>query len=290
MTPLSRVVAAALENCDELWWPKLAAQLVSNRAIELEKECGLSFGNYSTSSLLGVQALALFDFPLDGEQHCVKSIRLEALAPLIEGHFRKKGVSFYSAEDQSGSLLVEVLKAAFELIGLIPSLRLSVLDLVKILHVLVPQDATSDVSFSEPEIPFSIFVSVPKERVPHASLRVAEAIIHEAMHLQLSLVERVVPLVCGDEQPFYSPWKQTIRNTTGILHGIYVFAVINSWLERLPASLCSDYTNRRRAEIERQLKLNIAFPESAELTPIGCLLARAIMSRFEVASLSIRNV
>lgn len=290
MTPLSRVVAAALENSDELWWPKLAAQLVSSRSIELEKEYGLSFGNYSTSSLLAEQALALFDFPLDGEQHCVKSIRLEVLAPLIEGYFRKKGVSFYSAADQSGALLAEVLKAAFKLIGLIPSLRLSVLDLVKSLHVLVPQDATSDVSFSEPAIPFSIFVSVPKEPVADASLRVAEAIIHEAMHLQLSLVERVVPLVCGDEQRFYSPWKQAIRNTAGILHGIYVFAVIDSWLERLPASLCSDYTNRRRTEIGRQLKLNIAFPESAELTPKGCLLARTIMSRFAVANLSVRNV
>lgn len=46
-----------------------------------------------------------------------------------------------------------------------------------------------DVSHSTPVLPLSIFVSVPGADERHAELRLAESIIHEAMHLQLTFIE-----------------------------------------------------------------------------------------------------
>lgn len=290
MTPLSRVVAAALASGGKLWWPELARQLVADEANEFEKTQGSAFSEYSTSGLLGERAVAFVHMPIAAVQAGAQTIRLEALAAPVESYFTLKGVAFYGAAELNTSRVTETLTAAFDLIGLVPTLLDSVRALVKSMHVLDAPNVASDVSFSKPEIPFSIFVSVPRQRVAHDSFRVAEAIVHEAMHLQLSLVERVVPLVCGGEERFYSPWKHAPRNATGMLHGLYVFSVIDGWLERLPESLRCDYTDRRRADIERQINLNKAFPLAVELTPEGCMLSRAIMSRFEGASLSIRNV
>lgn len=290
MTPLAKVVAATLKDCGDLWWPELARQLVADAANEFEKTQGLAFSEYSTSGLLGERAVAFVQLPIAAVQTGAQTIRLEALAAPVESYFALKGIGFYGAAELNAPRVSETLTEAFDLIGLVPTLSDSVRALVKSMHVLNPPNAASDVSFSKPEIPFSIFVSVPRQRVAHDSFRVAEAIVHEAMHLQLSLVEQRVPLVCGDEYRFFSPWKQGPRNTAGILHGLYVFAVIDGWLERLPESLRCDYTNRRRAEIERQINLNKAFSEAAELTPEGRMLLRTIMVRFARAGLLVRNV
>ena len=290
MTPLAKVVAAKLKDGGELWWPELARQLVADEANEFEKTPGSAFSEYSTSGLLGERAVAFVHIPIAAVQAGSQTIRLEALAAPVESYFVLKGVDFYDAAELNSPRVTETLTDAFELIGLVPTLLDSVRALVKSMHVLDAPNAASDVSFSKPEIPFSIFVSVPRQRVAHDSFRVAEAVVHEAMHLQLSLVERIVPLVCGDEERFYSPWKHGPRDTAGILHGIYVFSVIDGWLERLPESLRCDYTDRRRAEIECQINLNKAFFEAAELTPEGRMLSRAIMVRFARAGLSVRNV
>lgn len=287
---LAKVVAAALEYGGELWWPELAPQLVADQVSEHDKTHGLALHEYSTSGLLGEQALAFVHMPVVTVHSGAQTITLEALAAPVESYFALKGVAFYSATELNSPRLTETLTDALALIGVVPTLLDSVLGLVKSMHVLDPDDAASDVSFSKPELPFSIFVSVPRQRVAHDSFRVAEAIVHEAMHLQLSLVEQRVPLVCGDEGRFYSPWKEEPRNTAGILHGLYVFAVIDEWLERLPASLRCDYTDRRRAEIEWQINLTQSFSEAAELTPGGRTLSCAIMSRFARAGLSVRNV
>jgi hypothetical protein len=49
------------------------------------------------------------------------------------------------------------------------------------------------IRYSSPAIPFSIFVSVPPADERNVVARLAEAIIHEAMHLQLTLIEAIVP-------------------------------------------------------------------------------------------------
>ncbi len=102
-----------------------------------------------------------------------------------------------------------------------PGLAASVASLARILHVIQVEDDDFDKSYSEPDLPFSIFVSVPEARRSDATLRVAESIVHETMHLQLTLVERRVPLVNpASEAQFYSPWRGTDREASGVLHAL----------------------------------------------------------------------
>jgi len=97
--------------------------------------------------------------------------------------------------------------------------------------VLNAPDEWHDVSHSEPRWPHRIFVSLPPAS-PVGDIRLAESIVHEAMHLNLSFVERYTPLIAHDEQ-LYSPWRFVGRPAGGVLHGIYVFATLMSFFEKL---------------------------------------------------------
>jgi HEXXH motif-containing protein len=88
------------------------------------------------------------------------------------------------------------------------------------------------------------------------------------MHLQLSLLDAVEPLVDRTSSSGYSPWKQEIRPIEGLLHGLYVFAVIHQTLGNLadlqPANrpYCAKRCNAIQSEVgllpERQPGLSAA--------------------------------
>ena len=147
-----------------------------------------------------------------------------------------------------------LVQAALDVIAEVDDLAATVGCLVRACHVLAAQ-AGYDVSHSTPELPLSIFVSVPAADERDAVLRLAESIVHEAMHLQLTLVESIVPLVQSTEVSAFSPWKQSARPVQGLLHGLYVFAVIHEALDVLAAadSASRDFANRRRAEIASEV-------------------------------------
>jgi HEXXH motif-containing protein len=123
------------------------------------------------------------------------------------------------------------LQRAGVLIGRVPSLECIVLECVSELLVLNAPDEWHDVSHSEPRWPHRIFVSLPPPS-PVGDIRLAEAVVHEAMHLNLSFVERYTPLIADDEQ-LYSPWRFGDRPAGGVLHGIYVFATLMRFFEEL---------------------------------------------------------
>ena len=74
-------------------------------------------------------------------------------------------------------------------------------------------------------MPGRIFISIPTSSDVR-NLRVAEAIVHEAMHLNLTNLERVTELVRYN-QPQISPWRAELRPAAGLLHGIYVFSCVS---------------------------------------------------------------
>ena len=49
------------------------------------------------------------------------------------------------------------------------------------------------------------------------------------MHLQLTLIEGAVPMVAGTGDTLHSPWQGRMRPVQGILHGLYVFRVIQDF-------------------------------------------------------------
>jgi HEXXH motif-containing protein len=131
-----------------------------------------------------------------------------------------------------------------------------------------------DTSFSDPSIPFSIFLSVPAQGVRRSLLRVAESLIHETMHLQLTLFETHFPLVdTASTWSIYSPWKKQQRRTQGVLHGLYVFSVLR-WIWREVSRTSENATDRqfallRVSEIDEEVDSARAIEGSPALTNYG---------------------
>jgi len=155
----------------------------------------------------------------------------------------------------------------------------TVASLVRSLHAIRPEDTDYDVSFSEPTAPFSIFVSVPGRPNTNDPLRVAEAIVHEAMHLQLTLLEQVSGLVNSADGKYFSPWRRERRRAGSILHGVYVFYVIHCFLGRLTSiGSCPQSWLRHIGLRQREIRLQVdemrSFQTCAELTALGSILVR----------------
>jgi HEXXH motif-containing protein len=150
----------------------------------------------------------------------------------------------------------------------------AVSELVWCCHVVVAPDDDYDVSFSDPGIPFSVFVSVPSRNDRSSVLRVAESLIHETMHLQLTLLEGLTPLAeTASVWAMYSPWKQQKRPTQGILHGLYVFCVLRWMWRQFSQTTVSktdrDFAIRRVAEIDQEVSAVRALEGSPALTEAG---------------------
>ncbi|MEE8585492.1 MAG: HEXXH motif-containing putative peptide modification protein, partial [Acidobacteriota bacterium] len=113
----------------------------------------------------------------------------------------------------------------------------------------------------------------PRGKRPDGALRVAESVIHETMHLQLSLVERVLPLVRDDAvKELASPWKEEKRHPRGILHGLYVFALIYRFWASISvheSGFFKQFALARCQEIGDQLRSIKDFQACEDLTAEG---------------------
>ena len=96
---------------------------------------------------------------------------------------------FSGAEEILSDGVCDRLEEALEVLARLPTLGQTICYLIRSLHVISSDDNQVDVSFSDPGLPFSAFVSVPKPSAENVALRIGEAMLHEAMHLQLTLVE-----------------------------------------------------------------------------------------------------
>lgn len=152
-----------------------------------------------------------------------------------------------------GPEALDTIRNAARLLCDVSTLAESIGRLVRALHVL-RAEAGYDVSHSEPTIPFSVFVSVPAPREKDSVIRVAESIVHEAMHLQLTLVENELPLVATEGEVF-SPWQRRARPVRGLLHGLYVFSAIVRFMDLVTGSQpeLAPKAQLRRTEIEEEV-------------------------------------
>lgn len=230
-----------------LWFPGLAEYLVSDFAFRVRREPAL-IDLYGTHRwLTGDMNASIVD---------MGTVRLGRHFSTIEHLPASTAASFSSltfADDKYSHANAQI-QAAAEVLNSVNTLADTVGCLVRSIHLLqAPKD--HDVSHSSPQLPFSVFVSIPEPTERDANMRVAESLIHESMHLQLSLLDTVEPLVGTSGTYGYSPWKQELRPVEGLLHGIYVFAVIHQALgalaESQPAS--QPYCVKRRNEIQTEI-------------------------------------
>jgi HEXXH motif-containing protein len=107
-----------------------------------------------------------------------------------------------------------------------------------------------DISHSEPHWHDRIFVSIPERSDRVGALRLAENVIHEAMHLHLTVFEQDTPLVRDLRGELYSPWRQSLRSYCGVIHGLFVFACLREYFIRLPQDREADASRHIRQRIK----------------------------------------
>jgi hypothetical protein len=253
-----------------LWFPGLADVLV--RDFEAEWGLGrLGQARYGTERwLAGSSESPLFE---------LGSFRLGRSCTLVERLTGSTAAQFETLTfvNVLSKFDLETLQNGADALSFVNGLAESVGLLVKVLHTL-KAPVEYDISHSQPDLPFSAFISVPQPAERSASIRVAESLLHESMHLQLTLIDLIEPLALDSGRLGYSPWKRESRPIIGLLHGLYVFAVIHEVLGTLMGqsdqwrSYCEDRRRTIRGEV-------VSLPEDmAGLSPKGAVIWRRCRS------------
>ena len=176
----------------------------------------------------------------------------------------------------------QMLERSLDLVRTVPPLHGTVTGLCRSLHVLAASGRDVDVSCSDPSLPFSVFVSCPPAAERNRVERLAENIVHEALHLQLTLVETIEPLVIDDpdEPPVFSPWRNEPRNVRGLVHAVYVFGNIRHFWKRVAAELpeSSSFARSRIEVIDGEMDAAKQLLASRTLTATGRRLATSFLN------------
>ena len=237
--------------------------------------------NYSTARYLAdldpvvVRTVGFPDLEIDS------GMQIELLPEALSGRLRNRGLELASEEEMNKTGFQGILSDALDLIRSVSPLLGTVAGLCRSLHVLVATDMDFDSSYSDPALPYSIFVSCPPPTALNRVERLAENIVHEALHLQLSLVEAAEPLVLENQREKYlfSPWKNEPRSVHGILHGVYVFGNLRYFWNYFTGSTqqYSAFAERRIEEIGRELATVAQFPTNPALSAMGQQLAKSLL-------------
>lgn len=288
MSNLVERVEPALKNPGKSpWLPRITTELVETCWLNLYRKTGISPDTYGTVRVIARDAGAprnlIGEVPtFTGAGSSGKALQVETFDAHLASHYEEDGLRFYTADEIHAANILEQLRNAIEVLKPVPTLFKTVTSLVRSIHVLNPGNDDFDVSFSEPAIPFSIFVSVPKTRSATNTLRIAESIVHEAMHLQLTLIEGHVPLVMNTRKKIFSPWRGEFRTVRGVLHALYVFRVIDKLLESFLNTENSstdklEHIQMRRDEIHLQINKIRSFQNCSDLTRTGSIFVKKLI-------------
>ena len=250
------------------WDPIAPAQL---RPLGLRSAS--TWRSYSTAQFLNgskpcvLDTVSVAGFPFDS------ALRVELLPSTLASRWQSLGLQFATKRDIENMRFDEVLAKSLDLMRLVAPLYGTVAGVCRSVHVLLASAEGYDVSYSDPSLPFSIFVSCPAEGEPDRWERLAENTLHEALHLQLSLIERIQPLVAdgAKEQKVFSPWRQGERSIGGLLHAIYVFGNLRHFWRRVACRRPSltAFAQARLDSINSEMKMAGELLEYRHLTSVG---------------------
>ena len=106
-----------------------------------------------------------------------------------------------------------------------------------------------------------------------------------AVHLQLTMIEAMEPLVSRADESAFSPWQQNLRPIGGVLHALYVFTVIYAHYQAVreipsltPAE--KEFVDKRRREIIDEVRNVGDLTAGSGLTIEGQVLFRRLLQRF----------
>ncbi|MDE0512200.1 MAG: HEXXH motif-containing putative peptide modification protein [Gammaproteobacteria bacterium] len=259
------------------WLPQLTTTIVENAREALYSRTGISVPDYGTARVLAgrpdTPRNITARLPICPNVESTSVLLIEALSSEDRCRYQDMGLAFCTSDETMFPAVCDCLREAVNLLRHEHSLQTTIAALVRVCHILKADD-DYDVSHSDPQVPFSIFISVPRRRRPNDALRVIESIVHEAMHLQLTLIERKLPLVDRSASTHFSPWKGAYRSPQGVLHALYVFRVIDKYFERLQTHSTlsvadASYLSDRRETISKQIDEIRTFGECPALTNLG---------------------
>lgn len=202
---------------------------------------------------------------------------VELLSKELADAWKSMGLQLAKECDLENNMFLDTLLESLVLIQEKREIQATVAAMCRSLHPLISSDCDVDISFSDPALPFSVFVSCPAPHAKYSVERLAEGIIHEALHLQLSLFEKAEPLIIhnSDNTLIYSPWKGEGRTLRGLVHGIYVFGNLREFwtdvIRRRPKSL--EFGKARISAIEAEMVGVAHIVNSSNLTTSGRRLA-----------------
>ena len=285
---------ASLANRDcPLWFPEISPQLAKAAWGTLRAYTGLNPNNYGTARVLACDPTvprAIFSRILIPQPS--NDSESQFLVEILDGsaayRYEELGLNFATCEEITSAQALECIREAMSILAQVPSLHDTVVQLVKVIHILRAQEDEYDVSHSDPAVPFSIFVSTPMNDAQNVAIRVMESIIHEALHLQLTLIEHVCTLVKTDDVMIASPWRRELRPPQGVLHGTYVFGVLMHVYLFFPSNVLQEFERnfieQRISEIGKELAVAFSSLKPELLTPTGRLLFSALQTNTSVSS------
>lgn len=277
MTNLRERIRAVLHMPHDRWHGGLAEQLANASWADLAS-IGIDRSSYGTCRVLQGRA----DAPRDGVMlHAVgwrRPILLERFDAQARERYRM--VDLHEGPPPPPHAAASLLAEAMAYVDQAPQAGEAIRALVWSISVLAVDYIAYDVSHSDPAVPFSVFLGLHHPIGSTPAFRLAESLLHETMHLQLSLIENEVQLVRSAHHQAHSPWQRRPRPTQGLLHGLYVFRVIQDWLRACMAEGLhqSDeaHARRRITEIDEECAELALLWSSTDLTDDGRTLAKAL--------------
>ncbi len=278
---VQELVNQFIQNPIPVWENKLTSVLIEKKWKHLS-DSGIEdvVKNYNTAVGFYKRSLTIQSNKYIISDHLKTSVFLEEpQTEFLNEFYHEHGLEPLNGIDLAITKSQIKLQKAFDALRFNSACFTCVSSLIKAIQVLKQNDPDIDTSFSHPNIPFSVFVSVCQDTTTISNLRVAESILHEAMHLKLSLIEELIPLVQTQTfETFYSPWRDEQRPVAGVLHGLFVFRAIKCFYEEMAQqgkldSATNSFILSRLNEISNEFKLIDEFYESPGLTEEGGLLS-----------------
>jgi hypothetical protein len=280
---MKSIVHSYIENPFPVWETRVTEALVQNKWNELKKYQLHDPNEYTTSRFLNKLPTAQVNrfSILNGFENEVIYLETPSFN-YLDNFYSEHGLHPCNEIELVSNNALTKLKSAMAVIDLIKPAYSCVTKLVRSVQVLKQEDAEIDVSYSHPVIPFSIFVSVCQDNTAPSNLRVAESMLHESMHLKLTLIENVIQLVKPNTgNVYFSPWRDEKRPAQGILHGLFVFRAIldfyNELSTILDSRIISDFLNIRKEQIGYEISLLKQFQYCFDLTKDGAILSKNLL-------------
>ena len=241
------------------WNEACLETLVRWEETEILENTGLTLQSYGTARLISGDAKASRIWILEPPLVAGSNFGIEELPASLHYIATEQGTGLIDIADQDQAEVLALLGNVCETVaGIAPAIWQSMRYLLRSVHIIISPCSETDVSFSLPGLPNTIFVSLPRFDDENAVVRLIESMVHEVLHLQLSLVESCCPIVRSEMATEYvhSPWRNSLRPEGGVVHGLFVFANLEKLWSKA-ASFRSErmslFAEQRVDEIRKQI-------------------------------------